>query len=96
MGVNRVLDGAGQKVTIERVSEFYEFLQGEDVDGITNLPDRPRLSPGAAFSVIYVLQEHMNLIPDHFEQCAECDGLFDSENEGDTTDDRSLCEGCIP
>lgn len=94
MGVNRVTDGAGALITIERVEEFYEFLQGAEIGSITNLKDRPHLSAEAASAVIYVLQEHMNLIPDHFENCDRCSALFDSEREGDITDDKMLCDSC--
>lgn len=96
MGRNRVRDGAGNLVTLERVNELYGFLRGGDVEGIRNLGrSRPRLSSRAAFAVIYVLQEHMELIPDIFERCTRCGDLFDTECEGDTTDDRSLCDSCM-
>lgn len=94
MGVSRVIDGKGEAVTIERVTELLDFLQGADIGGITNLKDRPQLSAEAASAVVYVLQEHMNLIPDRFENCDRCSVLFDSESEGDITDDKMLCDAC--
>ena len=95
MGRNRVKDGAGNEVTLERVDEFYAFLQGADIDGITLGRSRPRLSSRAAFAVIYVLQEYMDLVPDRFERCTRCNDLYDSEREGDHTNGRSHCDSCL-
>lgn len=95
MGRNIVKDGAGKELTLERTEELYGFLRGADVDGITFGRSRPRLSSRAAFAVIYFLQEHMDLIPDRFERCTRCGDLFDSEQEGDITEDRSRCDSCM-
>jgi hypothetical protein len=95
MGVNTVLDGSKKPVTIERVEELFSFLQGQAVEGITCKP-MPRLSGRAAFSVIYFLQEHMDLLPDHFERCVRCGALFDTESEGRYVEKtgRHYCDGC--
>jgi len=95
MGVNTVKDGGGKPVTIERVEELMAFLQGQEIDGIT-CRWMPRLSSRAAFSVIYFLQEHMDLLPDHFEVCVRCRDLFDTEREGRFVErtGRHYCDGC--
>jgi hypothetical protein len=95
MGVNRVVDGEQKPVTIERVEELFSFLQGNAVDGVT-CKSMPRLSSRKAFSVIYFLQEHMDLIPDHFEVCTTCRCLFDTEQEGRFIERtcRHYCDGC--
>ena len=95
MGVNRVLDGEQKTVTIERVEELFSFLQGNAVEGIT-CKSMPRLSIRKAFSVIYFLQEHMSLLPDHFEICVTCGALFDCEREGRFVErtGRHYCDGC--
>lgn len=67
------------EMNLELVTEFFEFLQGNKAypDGII-LKSRPRLSKNQAFSVIYVLQERMGLIPDKFELCDQCHEIFDA------------------
>jgi hypothetical protein len=95
MGVNTVKDGCGKPVTAERVEELMAFLRGQQVEGIT-CRWMPRLSSRAAFSVIYFLQEHMNLLPDRFEVCGRCGVLFDSEQEGRYVEKtgKNYCDGC--
>jgi hypothetical protein len=36
------------------------------------------LHPGYAFNVVYSLQEDLHVIPDHFEKCPKCNGLYDT------------------
>jgi hypothetical protein len=95
MGVNTVFDGSNKPVTIERVEELMAFLQGNQIEGITCKP-MPRLSGRAAWSVIYFLQEQMDLIPDHFEACVSCGVLYDAEEEGRFIErtGRHYCGGC--
>ncbi len=51
---------------IEWIEEFYAFLQGEVPDCI-HFPrgSKPQLSQKKAFAIIYYLQEHLPIIPDH-------------------------------
>lgn len=88
---------------IESVRELYDFLQGRTDCGITNFPDahRPNLTGEQAWHVIYMLQEHMGLLPDHYEKCrgGNCDAILDTECEGRVIDDDSAragtyCDDC--
>jgi len=83
-------------MTLETTQELYEFLKGETPEGFT-LVGQPNLSEKEAFTVIYILQEKFNLIPDIYEMCAECKALYDSENEGHHFDEVgiNLCDACI-
>ena len=83
-------------MNLEKTEELYAFLKGETPEGFT-LNGQPQLSEEVAFTIIYVLQEKFNLIPDHFEQCGECKELFDMECEGHHFDGVgiNLCDGCI-
>lgn len=51
MGHSHTKDANGQEITIERIEEFYGFLQGNEVEGI-HCKDMPRLSLDEANSVI--------------------------------------------
>ena len=83
---------ATDDITLEQVDALYRFLQGEVPDCL-HLPHHPRLSPQMAFRVIYYLQEVMHLLPDRYERCITCGGLYDSENEGSSY--KGLhCDGC--
>lgn len=82
---------------IEWVEEFYKFLQGEIPDSI-RLPrgHKPQLSQKKAFSIIWYLQEHFPILPDHIEQCDSCGSLFDEHIEGIhwETKGKSFCGSC--
>jgi len=69
------------EITEEQVQELYLFLQGKCPDDLT-IKDMPQLSKKQAFSVIYFLQEQLNIIPDKYEQCDICGKIFDSQSEG--------------
>lgn len=81
MGHNTVKNASGKAVTIEEVEELFSFLQGNEVEGI-HCEFMPTLTKQEAFSVVYFLQEHMNLLPDSVEQCLECLTLVDNDSEG--------------
>jgi hypothetical protein len=55
----------------EWARKVYEFLQ-----------DNIKLSKKKAFQIIYYLQEHFPVIPDHIEQCSICGELYDSYSQG--------------
>jgi hypothetical protein len=46
------------------------------------LLDDLKLSKRKAFQIIYYLQEHFPVIPDHIEQCSKCGELYDSWSQG--------------
>lgn len=95
MGYATVSDAAGKAVTLDRAQELYDFLQGADIAGIRPA-GRPRLSRAAAYAVIYVLQEHMNLLPDHFEKCCRCGEMYDDHHGGKYAEKtgRHYCNDC--
>ncbi len=67
---------------IEEFEELMDMLMGKDLPDEITMQHQPQLSPKEAFSVIWFLQEHMNILPDNVEQCGICDGLFDSHCGG--------------
>lgn len=71
-----------------KLEEFYEFLQGKTVPDKFHLTNKPKLSANEAFTVIYVMQEYLHLLPDSIEQCQECLQLYDSDCEGYYLDDQ--------
>lgn len=82
---------------LEWVYEFYQFLQGEIPDGIhLGRGHAVKLSPKKAMAIIWYLQEHFSILPDHIERCYICDGLFDSYSEGIywETKGRHYCGAC--
>ncbi len=81
---------------VEWVEEFYQFLQGVVPKGIHYRRGCvPKLSKKKAFAIIYYLQEHFPLIPDHMEVCWWCGDIFDSgEGLYWETKGRYYCGGC--
>ena len=68
---------------LEWVKEFNEFLKGKVPYSITmGRGHAPKLSAKKAMAIIWYLQEHFPLLPDHIEKCDVCDELFDSYSEG--------------
>ncbi len=81
---------------LERIEEFYGFLQGNEVEGITANP-MPHLTDKEAFSVIYFLQEQLEVLPDEIDQCLECHALIDTYSDGHYVEDVGhYCDGCAP
>ena len=70
------------KMGLEAVQKFYEWLQGGDSPDGISFKVNPKLTAEEAFSVIYYLQEELEILPDHYEQCKECKCLYDSHTEG--------------
>ena len=82
---------------IEWIEEFYEFLQGKVPESIRfRRGHKPQLSQKKAFAIIYYLQEHFPIFPDHIEQCDICGSLFDDYSEGIywETKGKHFCGGC--
>lgn len=82
---------------IEWIEEFYDFLQGEIPQGIhLRRGHKPKMSQKKAFSIIYYLQEHFPLLPDTFERCDNCGGLFDVNSGGLYWESKGkhFCDAC--
>lgn len=92
------------------LEEFYEFLQKKKVPGGFHLSHLPKLTAKQAFTVIYVMQEYLHILPDNFEQCQDCLRLYDSDSEGYCLGDQydlgkktlpkkywgHYCDNCVP
>jgi hypothetical protein len=73
---------------LEWLTEFYEYLK-----------ENEKLSKSKAFSIIYYLQEHLPIFPDHIEQCNICGELYDSYASGhhsELTGKNYCSESCEP
>ena len=82
---------------IEWIEEFYRFLQGELPEGIhIGRGHKVKLSEKKAFAIIWYLQEHFSILPDHIERCDTCGELFDDWNEGIywETKGKNYCYDC--
>lgn len=82
---------------LEKVQEFYKFLQGEVPNGIVvNETTTLNLTPETAFTIIWYLQEHLSVFPDNIEKCSICGELYDSYSEGYHSEKRDLfmCSSC--
>lgn len=81
---------------LEWVTEFYDFLQGRNPDGISC--KGIKLSKNKAFTIIWFLQEHFSILPDRIEKCSECGDLYDSYSAGYHSEvfHKFWCEGCCP
>ena len=86
---------SNEDITLEQVQELFDFLQGTVPEDITlGRGHKPRLTRNQAFSVIWYLQEHLGILPDHYEKCHRrgCDSdLYDSDEEGCLA---IYCESC--
>lgn len=69
-------------ISLEKVQEFYEWLQGKSCPERLHFVNKLNLSEGDAFKVIYYLQEHLGIISDKYERCAKCGCIYDSNEEG--------------
>lgn len=65
-------------IEIEQINEFYEWLQGKSRPDELHFKEKMNLTEEQAFSVIYFLQEYLEVLPDKFERCRECGCIFDS------------------
>lgn len=70
-------------MTEEKIKNFFDYLQGTVPDNIKlGKHDQLKLTPKKAMSVIWFLQEHLNIIPTNFEMCSKCKNIFDVNNSG--------------
>jgi hypothetical protein len=68
---------------LEWINEFYEFLKGDIPEGIKiGKHSNPKITPKKAFTIIWYLQEHLRILPDHIEKCSCCNDLYDTHSEG--------------
>lgn len=81
-------------VTLEEAQELVDFLQGTCPKDMTII-NMPNLSVRQAFSVLYYIQEKLELIPDTYELCDGCLELYDSDAEGDCIGDEHFCYSCL-
>lgn len=82
---------------LERIDEFYRFLQGNVPDGIRlKRGHKPKLSEKKAFAIIWYLQEHLPILPDMIERCDKCGELYDSYSSGYHSEKKGkcFCDGC--
>jgi len=85
-----------EKITIDQVNQFFEYLQGKVPKKFMGVKS-PKLSPRMAFHIIYTLQEELKLLPDHYELCCKCHQLYDSYAEGGMIGGSFYCgenDGC--
>lgn len=96
MGHSHPKDANGAEITFEQVELLYQFLQGNQV-GTIHCESMPHLSEDEAFSVIYYLQEGLEVLPDRIEQCLSCKTLIDDYCEGYYKEDVGhYCDNCAP
>ena len=80
-----------QKIESDTMNDLLSFLKGEFTPDTVKIVDKsklPKLTTIQAWFVIYVLQEHFEILPEKFEMCDDCGRIFDSEIEGIHTDDK--------
>lgn len=84
--------------TLDQVKDFYEYLKGESVPDrfILSKHGRPKLTAKKAYQIIYILQEHLRIIPNTYEQCWNCKEIFDTNESGLYWESkgRHYCNGC--
>lgn len=73
-------------VTFEQIKELMNMLTGGELPEGMIMVTQPKLSREQAFSAIWFLQEHLCVLPDHFEMCNVCGDLFDTRHDGFTVD----------
>lgn len=69
-------------MTTDQIQQFMDMLTGGELPDGMEMPNQPQLSPEAAFSVIWYLQEHLRIIPDRYEMCDVCHEIFDVNSGG--------------
>lgn len=99
-----------EEITLEQIQELQEFLTGRKLPEGMEVPKMPKLDDKVAFMVIWFLQEHLHVLPEHYEMCQNCHTIYDSHREGYYLDDQyelrgktlpkkywgPYCEGCAP
>jgi hypothetical protein len=86
-----------EEITLEQVEELFRFLQGEKIEGVIITSEvMPKLTSDQAWSVIWLLQEHLGALPDNYERCDECGEIYDAYCTGTNNDETGAtwCENC--
>lgn len=85
---------------IEWMEEFCRFLQGGIPESMAiGRGHRVKLSANQANTIIWYLQEHLPVFPDHIEQCSVCKSFYDSYAQGHYSELTGKCycsESCEP
>lgn len=83
---------------LEKINEFYRFLTGEEMPDKISIRKghKPNMSEKKAFAIIWYLQEHLSVLPDHIERCDVCGELYDEHSSGIywETKGKNYCGGC--
>jgi len=75
-----------ESITLEDIEQFMEMLTGGRLPNGMGMPHQPRLEARQAFSIVWYLQNHLRILPDHFEQCDVCERVFDCHHGGGSID----------
>lgn len=83
--------------SIDAVKTLYDMLRGSSLPETIAGKSPLNLTHKKAFFIIWFLQEHMGILPDHFEKCDNCKALYDSEKEGSYSEKtgKFSCGGCL-
>lgn len=82
-----------KKVTEDDINDLMKLLtEGEAPEGVTldDLP--PTMTRKQASSILWYLQEVMDVLPSSFEMCDECEVIYDSDAQGSYIDETSFDE----
>lgn len=83
---------------LEKINEFYRFLTGEEMPEKITMArgHKPKMSEKKAFAIIWYLQEHLSILPDHIERCDVCGELYDKHSSGIywETKGKNYCGAC--
>lgn len=83
---------------IEKIREFYSFLTGNVMPEKISMGrgEAPKMSGKKAFAIIWYLQEHLPVFPDHFERCYNCGEIYDTYYDGSCVEEvgKTLCGSC--
>ena len=66
----------------------------ETIENFNDLLKKEGLTADQAFKIIYILQEHIPVLPDNFELCSKCKSIFNSNEEGICEEDFFHCDEC--
>ena len=71
-----------REITLEKIDELYNYLQGVRPKNLSGNSPVPKLSGKKAFEIIWFLQEITECLPQKYERCSTCGKIYDSETEG--------------
>jgi hypothetical protein len=80
-----------REIELKHINELFEMLTGGELPNGVSLGEQPNLTPRAAQSVIWFLQEHCRVLPSKFDRCDNCGEWYNADESGlghiDPTDD---------